>query len=69
MKSFKTKARQLVWDTMEMKNDVRFPRRSYGRISNFRYCELAAENVTCLDCFKRAHVIKINSSLAQEPLR
>ncbi|CAM4760435.1 unnamed protein product [Rotaria magnacalcarata] len=53
----------------QIKNDVRFPRRSHGRISNFRYCELAAENVTCLDCFKRAHVIKINSSLAQEPLR
>ncbi|CAF4552572.1 unnamed protein product [Rotaria socialis] len=50
-------------------NKVRFPRPSHDQILNFRYCELAAENVTCLDCFKRAHVIKINPSLAQEPLR
>ncbi|CAF4442139.1 unnamed protein product, partial [Adineta steineri] len=34
-----------------------------------RCCELAAENVTSLDCFKRARIIKINPSLAQEPLR
>ncbi|CAF1413659.1 unnamed protein product [Rotaria sordida] len=69
IKLFKVQARQLVWDLMEMKNEVRFPRPSHGRIPNFRYCELAAENVTSLDCFKRARVIKINPSLAQEPLR
>ncbi|CAF2770660.1 unnamed protein product, partial [Rotaria sp. Silwood2] len=69
IKLFKVKARQLVWDLMEMKNEVRFPRPSHGRIPNFRYCELAAENVTSLDCFTRARVIKINPSLAQEPLR
>ncbi|CAF3507375.1 unnamed protein product [Rotaria sp. Silwood1] len=69
IKIFKAKARQLVWDLMEMKNEVRFPRPSHGRIPNFRYCELAAENVTSLDCFQRARVIKINPSLAQEPLR
>ncbi len=51
------------------RNEVHFPRPSHGRIPNFRYCELAAENVTNLDCFKRARVIKINPSLAQEPLR
>ncbi len=51
------------------RNEVYFPRPSHGRIPNFRYCELAAENVTSLDCFKRARVIKINPSLAQEPLR
>ncbi|CAF1244681.1 unnamed protein product [Adineta steineri] len=69
IKTFKAKARQLIWDLMEMKNEVRFPRPSHGRIPNFRYCELAAENVTSLDCFKRARIIKINPSLAQEPLR
>ncbi|CAF3590670.1 unnamed protein product [Rotaria socialis] len=52
-----------------LKSKTRFPRPSHDQILNFRYCELAAENVTCLDCFKRAHVIKINPSLAQEPLR
>ncbi len=51
------------------RNEVRFPRPSHGRIPNFRYCEIAAENVTSLDCFKRARIIKINPSLAQEPLR
>jgi 5-formyltetrahydrofolate cyclo-ligase len=51
------------------RNEVRFPRPSHGRIPNFRLCELAAENVTTLNCFKRARVIKINPSLAQEPLR
>lgn len=51
------------------RNEVYFPRPSHGRIPNFRYCELAAENVTSLDCFKRARVVKINPSLAQEPLR
>jgi len=89
-KLFKAKARQLVWDLMEMKyryqirerekknvyekifvfrNEVRFPRPAHGRVPNFRYCEIAAENVTSLECFKRARVIKINPSLAQEPIR
>ena len=36
---------------------------------NFRYCEVAAENLSGLDCFKRARVVKINPSLAQEPVR
>ncbi|CAF1531972.1 unnamed protein product [Adineta steineri] len=69
IKLFKARARQLVWDLMEIKNEVRFPRPAHGRIPNFRYCEVAAENVTGLECFKRARVIKINPSLAQEPLR
>ncbi|CAF1222847.1 unnamed protein product [Adineta ricciae] len=69
IQQIKGKARQLVWDLMEIKNEVRFPRPSHGRIPNFRYCELAAENVTSLECFHRARVIKINPSLAQEPLR
>ena len=30
---------------------------------------MAAENVLSLDCFKKARIIKINPSLAQEPLR
>ena len=51
------------------RNEVRFPRPSHGRIPNFRYCEIAAENLTSMDCFKRARVIKINPSLAQESLR
>ena len=55
--------------TILFRNEVRFPRPSHGRIPNFRYCELAAENVTRLDCFQRARVIKINPSLGQEPLR
>jgi 5-formyltetrahydrofolate cyclo-ligase len=69
VKLFKARARQLVWDLMEMKNEVRFPRPAHGRIPNFRYCEVAAENVTGLECFKRARVVKINPSLAQEPIR
>jgi 5-formyltetrahydrofolate cyclo-ligase len=51
------------------RNEVRFPRPAHGRIPNFRYCEVAAENVTGLECFKRARVVKINPSLAQEPIR
>ncbi|CAF0944617.1 unnamed protein product [Adineta ricciae] len=69
IKLFKARTRQLVWDLLEIKNEVRFPRPVHGRIPNFRYCEIAAENVTNLECFKRARVIKINPSLAQEPLR
>ncbi|CAF0762137.1 unnamed protein product [Rotaria sordida] len=69
IKLFKARARQLVWDLMEMKNEVRFPRPVHGRIPNFRYCEIASENVISLECFKRARVIKINPSLAQESLR
>lgn len=68
-KLFKARARQLIWDLMEMKNEVRHPRPSHGRIPNFRYCEVAAENVIGLECFKRARVIKINPSVAQEPVR
>ncbi|CAM4770879.1 unnamed protein product [Rotaria magnacalcarata] len=69
IKLFKARARQLIWDLMEMKTEVRFPLPVHGRIPNFRYCEVAAENVTSLECFKRARVIKINPSLAQESLR
>ncbi|CAF4647902.1 unnamed protein product [Rotaria socialis] len=69
IKLFKARARQLIWDLMATKTEVRFPLPVHGRIPNFRYCEVAAENVTSLDCFKRAHVIKINPSLAQESLR
>jgi len=57
-----------IW-IVRFRNEVYFPRPSHGRIPNFRYCESAAENVTSLDCFKRARIIKINPSLAQEPLR
>lgn len=53
----------------ELRNEVRHPRPSHGRIPNFRYCEVAAENLAAMECFKRARVIKINPSLAQEPVR
>jgi hypothetical protein len=51
------------------RNEVRFPRPSHGRIPNFRYCGIAAENLTSMDWFKRSRVIKINPSLTQESLR
>jgi 5-formyltetrahydrofolate cyclo-ligase len=51
------------------RNEVRHPHPAHGQIPNFRYCEVAAENVIGLDCFKRARVIKISPSLAQEPMR
>lgn len=48
---------------------MRHPHPAHGRITNFRYCEVAAENVIGLECFKRARVVKINPSLPQEPAR
>ncbi|CAF0786912.1 unnamed protein product [Didymodactylos carnosus] len=69
IKLFKAKARQLIWDLMEMKNEVRFPRPAHGRIPHFRYSEVAADNFAKLDCFRKARVVKVNPSLAQEPLR
>ncbi|CAF0762237.1 unnamed protein product [Didymodactylos carnosus] len=69
IKLSKAKARQLIWDLMEMKNEVRFPRPAHGRIPHFRYSEVAADNFVRLECFKKARVIKVNPSLAQEPLR
>jgi hypothetical protein len=38
------------------RNEVRYPHPSHGRIPNFRYCEVA-------------RVVKINPSVAQEPVR
>lgn len=58
-----------LFEMVDFRNEVYFPRPSHGRIPNFRSCEFAAENVIGLDCFKRARVVKINPSLAQESLR
>jgi len=58
-----------VWNLLENKDLVRFPRPCKGRIPNFVDCMTAAEKLTELDIFKNAKTIKVNIDKPQEPVR
>ncbi|XP_017875310.1 methenyltetrahydrofolate synthase domain-containing protein [Ceratina calcarata] len=61
--------RQKVWDYL-MKNElVNFPSNVYDRIPNFKGAAEAAQNLSQLEEFKQARVIKINPDKPQEPVR
>lgn len=61
--------RQKVWDYL-MKNElVNFPSNVYDRIPNFKGAAEAAQNLSQLEVFKQARVIKINPDKPQEPVR
>ncbi|CAF1666494.1 unnamed protein product [Adineta ricciae] len=65
----KARARTLVWDVMEMKNEILYPHPVHGRIPNFRNNPDCSTNLAQLEEFQRARVIEICPSLAQEHLR
>lgn len=65
----KTSIRRKVWEHLEKNKLVNFPRPVYGRIPNFKGCELAAAKVVELDEFKSAQNIKVNPDKPQEPVR
>ncbi|CAF1234552.1 unnamed protein product [Rotaria magnacalcarata] len=65
----KARARTLVWDIMEIKNEILYPHPVHGRIPNFRNNPNCSTNLAQLEEFQRARVIEICPSLAQEHLR
>ncbi|XP_054258917.1 methenyltetrahydrofolate synthase domain-containing protein isoform X2 [Macrosteles quadrilineatus] len=58
-----------VWNLLENKDLVRFPRPCKGRIPNFVDCVAAAKKLSSLDIFKNAENIKVNIDKPQEPVR
>jgi len=69
LRLIKARARTLVWDIMEMKNEILYPHPVHGRIPNFRNNPDCSTNLAQLEEFQRARVIEICPSLAQEHLR
>jgi len=67
----KTKAeiRQLIWDLLEEKNVVTFPRPVHGRIPNFIGANVAAEKLDELPVWRKARVIKSNPDAPQKWIR
>lgn len=69
LRLIKARARTLVWDIMELKNEILYPHPVHGRIPNFRNNPDCSTNLAQLEEFQRARVIEICPSLAQEHLR
>ncbi|CAF1076174.1 unnamed protein product [Rotaria sp. Silwood1] len=65
----KARARTIIWDIMELKNEISYPRPVHGRIPNFRNNPNCSINLAQLEEFQQARVIEICPSLAQEHLR
>lgn len=58
-----------VWNLMENKDLVNFPRPCKGRFPNFVDSRIAAEKLASLDVFKKAEVVKVNFDKSQERVR
>jgi len=65
----KDEIRQTVWDLLEKKNAVTFPRPVYGRIPNFVEANVAAEKLDELRLWRKARVIKSNPDSPQKWVR
>ncbi|MGQ4833673.1 MAG: 5-formyltetrahydrofolate cyclo-ligase [Candidatus Asgardarchaeia archaeon] len=65
----KKEIREFIWNLLENKNVVTFPRPVYGRIPNFKGSEIAAKKLTSLDIFKNAEAIFSNPDAPQQPVR
>jgi hypothetical protein len=61
--------RQKVWQFLEKNDLANFPRPVYGRIPNFKGSPEAAQKLSELDVFKRAHTIKVTPDKPQEAVR
>jgi len=64
LRLIKARARTLVCDIMEMKNEILYPHPVHGRIPNFRNNPDCSTNLAQLEEFQRARVIEICPSLA-----
>jgi len=65
----KQEIRKEIWDLLEEKNVVTFPRPVYGRIPNFIGANVAAERLDELSIWKKARVIKSNPDSPQKWVR
>ena len=65
----KQEIRQTIWDLLEEKNVVTFPRPVYGRIPNFIGANGAAEKLNELNVWMKARIIKSNPDSPQKWVR
>lgn len=65
----KNEIRKIIWDLLEEKNVVTFPRPSYGRIPNFIGANIASEKLEELSIWQKARVIKSNPDSPQKWVR
>ena len=68
MKS-KDEIRQLIWNLLEEKNVVTFPRPVQDRIPNFVGANIAAERLDEINIWRKARVIKSNPDAPQNRVR
>jgi 5-formyltetrahydrofolate cyclo-ligase len=65
----KEEIRKMIWDRLEEKNVVAFPRPVHGRIPNFIGANVAAEKLEELNLWRKARVIKSNPDAPQRWVR
>ena len=65
----KQELRKKIWDLLEEKNVVTFPRPIYGRIPNFIGANVAAEKLVELSLWKKSRAIKSNPDYPQKWVR
>lgn len=65
----KENIRKIIWDLLEEKNVVTFPRPVYGRIPNFIGANVAAERLEELTLWRKARAIKSNPDSPQKWVR
>jgi len=69
VKTEKQTIREKIWKLMEIRGISKFPLPCYGRIPNFIGAEKAAKNLTQLEEWKMAKVIKVNPDSPQRMVR
>lgn len=65
----KNRIRKQIWDRLEKKDIAAFPRPVYGRIPNFVGASDAADNLTEVEEFKMAKMLKVNPDAPQRYVR
>jgi 5-formyltetrahydrofolate cyclo-ligase len=65
----KEEIRQEIWDLLEERNVVAFPRSVYGRIPNFIGANVAAEKLREISIWRKARVVKSNPDAPQKWVR
>lgn len=65
----KKEIRKEIWDLLEEKNVIIFPRPTYGRIPNFIGANVAAEILNELSLWKKARFVKSNPDSPQKWVR
>jgi len=66
---WKWKLRKRIWDYMEEKDIARFPRPVHHRIPNFVGADRAAKNLSELEEFRAAKMVKVNPDTPQRLVR